>query len=256
MSRPPVFVSTALGCIPAVAHGFFGRMGGISTGIYASLNAGFGTQDDRPSVVRNRILVMQSLELDIDMLRTLYQIHGTTVLDAAHISPDVPAQADAMVTDQPGLTLGILSADCAPILFCDPYAAIIGAAHAGWRGALAGVALATVNAMVAKGAETRYIIAAIGPCIGAASYQVGAEFMAQFCDTDPKYRSFFHKQHGHLHFDLPGFLRQQLTQFGIGMVDWLEHDTCQQAAQFFSYRRATHEGVADYGRQISLIALK
>lgn len=254
MSHPPCHRSPALGALP---HGFFGRRGGVSGGIYDSLNCGFGSRDDRAAVHENRARVASAL--GATTLLSLHQIHSTRVVTVE--TPWQPGQgpeADGMVTRARGIALGTLSADCAPILFADVAAGVIGAAHAGWKGAIGGVAEATVAAMVAMGADPARIAAAIGPCIGAASYEVGPEFEARFIEMDgPAAARFFHlpAPGSRAHFDLPAYVADRLTRAGIGTVDVLGLDTAADEGQFFSYRRTTHRGEPDYGREVAAIML-
>ncbi|MCF4164860.1 peptidoglycan editing factor PgeF [Zavarzinia compransoris] len=254
MSRPPCHLSPALGALP---HGFFGRRGGVSGGIYDSLNCGFGSRDERQAVDENRARVAGAV--GAGTLVSLHQIHSTRV--ATVETPWQPGQgpeADGMVTRARGIALGVLSADCAPILFADAEAGVIGAAHAGWKGAIGGVAEATVAAMIDLGAKPSRIAAAVGPCIGPASYEVGPEFEARFVEQDgPAARRFFHVPDAgtRAHFDLPAYVADRLARAGIGTVDVLGLDTAADEGQFFSYRRATHRGEADYGREVAAIML-
>lgn len=247
---------------PSVHHGFFTRHGGVSQGVYASLNAGYGSQDDPSAVTENRDRVAKFLNTaGSGRLVTGYQVHGRAV--ATVTAPWVPAaapQVDGLVTKQRGLALGVLSADCAPLLFADADAGVIGACHAGWRGALGGVAPATVEAMTALGAKRNRIAAVIGPCIGPASYEVSDEFVATFMDANPDNMDFFEPaaRDGHAMFDLGGYLLRQLERLRLGAVELLGADTLADADRFFSYRRETlaNGGApADYGRLISAIAL-
>jgi polyphenol oxidase len=239
-----------------VRHGFFGRTGGVSSGDYASLNVGLGSGDERGAVAQNRARVLAALAPDCTLV-TLHQVHSATCVVAHAWSEAARAQADALVTDQPGLALGVLTADCAPILLADVQAGVIGAAHAGWKGALSGVVAATVDAMVGLGARVADIHAAIGPCIAQRSYEVDAAFEQRFTMQDADYERFFKpaRRAGHAHFDLEGFVGHQLAQSGVRHVALMGEDTYANPARFFSYRRMCHEGGADYGRQISLIAL-
>ena len=243
--------------LPGIAHGFFTRGGGVSGGVYASLNCGFGSGDDRAAVSANRDRAMARLGLAPGALRTVYQVHGHTVATAdAAPWPAEPPKADAMVADRPGTALGILTADCAPVLLADTTAGVIGAAHAGWRGALDGVVEATVAAMRARGATPARLVAAVGPCIGEASYEVGPEMQASFIAKDPVNAVYFRPGRGdRLQFDLTGFVAAVLARAGVGTIEVVGHDTCAEAERFFSFRRATHRGERDYGRQLSAIAL-
>lgn len=243
-------------CLAGVAHGFLGRRGGVSTGILAGLNVGTGSKDDRNSIAENRRRAIAALMPGAE-LATVYQVHSA---DARYVAKPWPNEerpkADAMVTDQPGLLLGILTADCAPILFADAEAGVVGAAHAGWRGALAGVTDSAIAAMEEIGASRSRITAAIGPCIALPNYEVDEAFHQRFADADPANDRFFiTTASGKLHFDLPAYVRHRLLGAGIVEVETIHLDTYANADRFFSYRRATHLGEADYGRQISLIGL-
>jgi YfiH family protein len=222
-------------------HGFFTRQGGASKGIFASLNCGPGSGDAREDVMENRRRVGEALG---GKLLTLYQIHSANAVLVKE-PWEVGPEADAMATDVPGLGLGILTADCAPVLFADAQAGVIGAVHAGWKGALAGVTEAAIAAMESLGAKRARIAAAIGPCISQANYETGAEFRERF---DAR---FFDGRH----FDLEGYVAQRLAQAGIGNVERLGVCTYAREEEFFSYRRATHRGEKDYGRQVSAIVL-
>ena len=229
-----------------VPHGFFGRQGGVSAGVFASLNVGLGSSDDAAAVAENRARVRNAL--GADHLTGLHQIHSADVITVAAPHGE-RQQGDGMVTNVRGLALGILTADCVPVLFADKNAGVIGACHAGWRGALAGVALNTIAAMRQLGASN--ITAALGPCIQQRSYEVGPEFPAPFLAADPANAGFFDAA---LHFDLPGFLLRQLAAAGVSAVS-LGVDTYENPADYFSYRRKTHLSEPDYGRQISAICL-
>ncbi len=242
--------------LSAVPHGFFTRAGGVSTGLYAQLNCGPGSSDDPHAVQENRRRVATALGAAYG-LATLYQVHGREVVTVTgDYDIGQRPKADGLVTARRGIALGVLSADCAPVLFADAVAGVIGACHAGWRGALAGVTDATVAAMEALGAQRNRIAAAIGPCIGQPSYEVSAPFRAEFLAADIGNDRFFGpgKRDGHWQFDLPGYLMQRLKTAGIS-AESLGLDTCSDPARFFSYRRMTLAGEADYGRQVSAIAL-
>jgi YfiH family protein len=243
---------------PQLEHGFFTRRGGVSTGLYASLNCGPGSDDDPARVAENRRLAAELLGVSDTMLCTAHQVHGQDVVFvtkpwAASARP----KADAMVTRATGIALGVLAADCAPVLFADPLARVIGAAHAGWQGAFKGVIEATVRAMQRLGARPGAIRAAIGPCIAQPSYEVGADFHGRFLARDGGFERFFVPSYrpGHFLFDLPAFVASRLETAGVGQVEWLERDTYAESDYFYSYRRATHRGEPDYGRQLSAIAL-
>lgn len=250
--------SELLSDIDGVRHGFFTREGGYSEGIYASLNCGFGSGDDKARVERNRDKVAGALGVTVDRLITAWQWHGTDVLMVA--APwDIrrPPEADAMVTSRPGIALGVLTADCTPVLFADRDARAVGVAHAGWKGALAGVIEATVAAFGRLGVRPDDLHAAVGPSIGQASYEVGPEFFDRFVAADPDNARFFvaSPRPGHHRFDLPGFVRSRLTRAGIGEIGEVGICTYADEPRFFSYRRTTHRGEPDYGRQISAIVL-
>jgi len=247
-----------------IRHGFFTRHGGVSGGIYASLNCGYGSDDDAADVTANRARAMARLELAGAALATTYQVHGTVVRVVVEAgSPDARAEADAMVSATPGIALGILTADCAPVLFADPHARVIGAAHAGWRGALAGVLDATVAAMERLGAHAHDVVAGIGPCIAQASYEVGPEFRARFVAADAANAAYFARANGpgndrandREQFDLEGYVAQRLGRLGLAAVGRAGSDTCADRDRFFSYRRSRLDGEPDFGRLLSAIAL-
>jgi YfiH family protein len=245
--------------LDGVQHRFFTRRGGVSAGLYSSLNCGYGSDDEAANVRENRRRAAATFDLGESDLLTLHQIHSTEVLavgDGRWTSPGAP-KADALVTDRPGVALGVLAADCAPVLLADPQAGVIGAAHAGWRGALAGVVEATITAMERLGARRENLSAAIGPCIGAASYEVGPEFPAPFLAQDDANAAFFRKapRAGHFLFDLAGYLARRIASAGVSAAA-TGHDTLAASDDFFSYRRNTLEGVSDYGRGLSAIALR
>lgn len=244
--------------IEFVRHAFFTRQGGVSEGIYASLNCGLGSGDSSDAVRENRGRAMAALDLPGAALSTLYQVHGKTVVELdAPLPQDARPQADALVTGTPGVALGVLAADCAPVLFCDPKARVIGAAHAGWKGAIGGVLEATVRAMAKLGATPASIQAGIGPCIAQRSYEVGPEFPAPFLAEDEAHARFFapSRNEGRHMFDLRGFVGERLRRAGCGEIFSLPNDTCAESARFFSYRRACQKGEKDYGRGLSAIAL-
>ena len=253
MSSVEVIRAISLGQLP---HGFLGRRGGISVGECAGLNVGFGSKDDPEAIAGNRRLAVAALYPEAD-LATVHQIHSAEVVVAKRAWPlDERPKADAMVTDTPNLLLGILTADCAPVLFADHREAVVGAAHAGWRGALAGVTDATIDAMVKLGARRDQIHAAVGPCIAQPSYEVDDAFRARFVDADGDNARFFVTgQVGKPHFNLEDYVVHRLIAAGIGEVEALNLDTYGDSERFFSFRRATHRGDADYGRQLSAIAI-
>jgi hypothetical protein len=242
--------------LAGLPHGFLGRRGGVSVGELAGLNVGYGSNDDKEAIDENRRRAIAAI-LPGAALATVHQIHSPRVVVAERAWPiDARPNADAMVSVTPGLLLGILTADCAPILLADTQAGVIGAAHAGWRGALAGVAEATVDAMERLGAERERIVAAVGPCIAQVSYEVDASFRANFIEQDAANDRFFvDGPSGTPRFDLEGFVAHRLIIANIRQVEPLHLDTYADADRFYSYRRATHRGEADYGRQVSLIAL-
>ena len=239
-----------------VHHGFLGRRGGLSTGLYAGLNVGLGSDDDRPTILRNRELARDAV-LPGSTLVTVHQVHSPDVVRVlAPIPDDARPPADALVTDRPGLLLGVLAADCVPILFADAAKGIVGAAHSGWKGALAGVGEATIDAMVALGASRGAIACAIGPCIGRASYEVSESFAEPFVVRNEEDARFFSENRpGHLLFDIGGYVASRLAAAGAGSVSLMDEDTYTQPQRFYSYRRSCHMGEPGYGRQISLIGL-
>jgi YfiH family protein len=246
-----VIRSAALG---GVAHGFLGRRGGVSTGIHAGLNVGIGSDDDRAAVTENSVRAVDAV-LPGTTLVTPFQIHSAEVITVTAPFDERP-RGDALVTDRPGLLLGILTADCAPVLFVDPQAGVIGAAHAGWKGAIGGVTDATIDAMEALGARRERIAAAIGPCIARASYEVDDDFVQRFADDDPANERFFAPgKPGHQQFDLEAYVAARLAAAGLTRIEALGLDTYADEDRFFSFRRATHRGEPGYGRQISLIGL-
>jgi hypothetical protein len=242
--------------LDGVPHAFLGRRGGISEGVCSGLNVGLGSGDDRDSIRENRRLAVASVAPGAKLV-TLHQIHSPdAIYVAAPYADDARPRADAMVADRPSLILGILTADCAPVLLADREAGVIAAAHAGWKGALAGVVEATVARMELLGADRARIAAAVGPCIARRSYEVDENFLRRFAEADPGHERFFVLgREGHHQFDLEGFVLARLAAAGLTRIEALGEDTYSQPDRFFSYRRATHRGEADYGRQISLIAL-
>lgn len=236
-------------------HGFFTRRGGASSGIFAGLNCGIGSSDQSEIVSINRARVAEAMQVSPDHLTTVHQVHSA---DVAHVTGPLPERprADAMVSATPGVALAVLTADCQPVLFADHDAQVIGAAHAGWRGALDGVLEATIAAMEALGADRSAITAVIGPTISQSAYEVGPEFLETFLADDPANSRFFANGEGdRYHFDLPGFGLYRLRRAGIGHAEWTHHCTYADPERFYSYRRSTHAGEADYGRLISVIRL-
>jgi len=253
LSDVEVIHAPALGEVP---HGFLGRSGGVSTGIVAGLNVGTGSNDRPDAIAENRRRAIDAI-MPGARLATVHQVHSNAAHYVSEPWPhDERPKADAMVTDQPGLLLGILTADCAPVLFADPDAGVVGAAHAGWRGALAGITDSAIAAMEGIGARRDRIAAAIGPCIALPSYEVDAAFRDRFLEADPANARFFIADaSGEFHFDLPAYVQGRLIAAGIGEVETVQLDTYSNADRFFSFRRATHLGEPDYGRQFSLIGL-
>jgi polyphenol oxidase len=241
-----------------IRHAFFTRDGGVSEGIFASLNCGLGSGDDKDKVLENRRRAAAALDRATDELVTCYQVHSpqVAIVDRPWRREDRP-RADAMVTRMPGIALGILTADCAPVLFADAEARIIGAAHAGWRGAVSGVLEATVTAMTNLGAAPKRIAATIGPCIAQPSYEVGPEFPAPFLAEDAANAAFFvaAARAGHFLFDLPGYVARRLGRLGLKRIARTGGDTAAEPDRFFSYRRSCLEKEPDYGREISAITL-
>ncbi|MBY6057406.1 peptidoglycan editing factor PgeF [Leisingera daeponensis] len=238
-----------------VRHGFFTRKGGASSGIYRGLNCGLGSTDQREAVQINRNRVAAAMEVPPENLSAVHQVHSADVQVITGPSPERP-RADAMVTNVPGLALSILTADCQPVLFSDPAAGVIGAAHAGWRGTLDGVLEATLEAMESLGARRENTAAVIGPTISQRAYEVGPEFFDDFMMQDESFARFFASGEGDRYlFDLPGLGLHKLRQAGIGAAEWNRYCTYSDAEKFFSYRRATHAKEADYGRLISCIRL-
>jgi YfiH family protein len=242
----------------SVRHGFFGRRGGVSEGLYSELNCGFGSRDDPRSVAENRRLALGQLGTEAPLLANPYQLHGieVAIVEAAWAPGDAP-KADAVVTARSGIPLGVLTADCAPVLLVDREHHIAAAAHAGWRGALNGVIEATIAAMLKLGARRETLIAAIGPCIGEPAYEVGAELEALFVQTDPQSAEFFSP--GALldkrQLDLGRYVEARLARAGVPVIDRAGLCTYSLADRYFSYRRATHRGESDYGRCLSAIML-
>ena len=243
--------------LAGVPHGFLGRVGGVSTGIHAGLNVGLGSDDDRGAIAENRARAVASV-LPGARLVTLHQVHSAeAVAITAPFPDDARPHADALATDRPGLLLGILTADCVPVLLADAEGGVVGAAHAGWKGAIGGVADAAVAAMERLGARRERIAAAIGPCIARASYEVDEGFFRRFAEADPANERFFADgvRPGRHQFDIEAYVAHRLAAAGIGRIEALGRDTYAEEAAFFSYRRATHRGEPGYGRQIALIGL-
>jgi YfiH family protein len=240
--------------LDGVPHSFLGRRGGVSTGIHAGLNVGIGSDDDPDAVTENRRLATGAV-LPGARLLTLYQTHSADVVRALTAFDDRPP-GDALVTDRPGLALGILTADCAPVLFADREAGVVGAAHAGWKGAIGGVTDSAIAAMEKLGARRDRIAAAIGPCIARSSYEVDDGFARRFETDDPANERFFAPgKPGHHQFDLEAYVAHRLAAAGLARIEMLGLDTYADADRFFSFRRATHRGEPGYGRQISIIGI-
>lgn len=248
----------ALSAIDGIRHGFFTRQGGWSTGIYASLNTGLGSDDDRETVKRNRSAICD--QLGVSAVVTPYQVHSpdAVIVDQPwyHDFPDTVPRADAVVTDKAGFAIAVNTADCTPILFVSADGKVVGAAHAGWKGAIGGVLAATVQKMRELGAKD--ITAVIGPTISQASYEVGPEFQARFVDRDAAHERFFvpSVKPAHFMFDLPGFVRARLEALELASIQDLGLCTYTDEQRFFSYRRTTHRAEPDYGRQLSAICIK
>lgn len=244
--------------LDGMSHGFFTREGGHSTGLFDSLNCGMGSGDDKDTVLRNRATVAARLGVAPACLLSAWQIHSPdAVLVSGPWEGDERPRADALVTKTPGVGLGVLTADCGPVLFADPKARVIGAAHAGWKGALSGVTARTLDVMEGQGASRANVTAVIGPMISRSAYEVGPEFPARFIEADPANARHFTAsgRAGHFMFDLPGYLAGRLRAEGVGTVVNLSLCTFGDERRFFSYRRATHRNEKDYGRLISAIAL-
>lgn len=236
-------------------HGFFTRKGGASSGVYAGLNCGTGSGDQAEIVAINRARVAEAMGVDPGALVGLHQVHSAEAVTVTGPT-DARPRADALVTASPGVALSVLTADCQPVLFADPQAQVIGAAHAGWRGARDGVLEATVAAMVQLGADRGRIIAVIGPTISQTAYEVGQEFLESFLDEDARNARFFvNGREGRYQFDLPGYSLARLRAAGIDQSEWTRHCTYRDPDRFYSFRRTTHAGEADYGRLISVIRL-
>lgn len=238
-----------------VRHGFFTRAGGASSGVFAGLNCGTGSSDQTEIVAINRARVAHAMGVESHRLVGVHQVHSA---DAVHVSApfEIQPKADGMVTRTPGLALSVLTADCQPVLFADTQSGVIGAAHAGWKGAQAGILESTINAMIDEGAKRDQIHAVIGPTISQRAYEVGPEFFDDFMDADPENARFFANGAGdRMHFDLPGYGLARLRAAGIASAEWTRHCTYSDEQRFYSYRRSVHEKAPDYGRLIATIAL-
>ena len=239
----------------ATRHGFFSRKGGTSSGIFQGLNCGAGSSDQSEAVKINRGRVADAMQIPHDHLIGVHQIHSADVV-TVHTANTDRSKADALVTATKGIALSVLSADCQPVLFADTQVGVIGAAHAGWKGALDGVLTQTVEAMIALGAKRKNICAAIGPCISQRAYEVGPDFMDNFIEEDPDNANFFSQGNGdRLQFDLPAFGLKSLRETGIATAEWTRHCTYSDPERFYSYRRSVHQKEADYGRLIAAISL-
>lgn len=248
----------ALNDVGFLRHAFFTRTGGVSQGVYASCNVGFGSGDAPAAVQENRARCMQRLELPVDRLVTCNQVHSAdAVIVETPWGPNESPRADGMATAATGVALGVLSADCAPVLFADTRAKVIGAAHAGWKGARGGVLEATLNAMAQLGARPRDVVAAIGPCIAQRSYEVGPDFPEPFLAEDPVNADYFAQaaKPGHWLFDLPGYITKRLGDAGVGLIQRCPNDTYVEADRFYSYRRSCKRGESDYGRGLSVVVM-
>jgi YfiH family protein len=257
MTSPPILTSRLLQGLPGVRHAYFTRQGGVSEGVFDSLNVGLGSGDDPLCVAENRERAARVLGGGGAALATCYQIHSAMAVTVDAAFDDERARADAIVTATPGLICGALAADCAPVLIADAEARIVAAVHAGWRGALAGVVASAIDAMVWLGANPARMRAAIGPCIGPASYEVGLEFLEAFVGDDPGAERFFAAgaRPEKRMFDLPAYVLSRLAAAGVGQAEWIGRDTLAEADWFFSNRRAVHRGESDYGRLLSAISL-
>ena len=245
--------------LPGVRHAFFTRQGGVSEGLYSSLNCGLGSGDRREHVLENRARAMALLELGPERLATPYQTHSAEAVAVTEpFAENARPEADALVTNRPGIALGISTADCVPVLLADPGARVIGAAHAGWRGALDGILQATVAAMEAIGARHEFIVAGIGPAICQRSYEVGPEFPEPFLAQEESNGELFcpARRAGHFFFDLKTYVARRLVKLGLAGVEAMPCDTCSEESRFFSYRRACQRGEPDYGRLLSAVALE
>ncbi|MBO6511014.1 MAG: peptidoglycan editing factor PgeF [Roseibium sp.] len=244
--------------IDGVRHGFFTRNGGVSQGIYASLNIGLGSDDARDLVMENRQRVATDMGVDVNLLMSPYQVHSPDVITLSGPWQDgADRKADALVTDTPGLAIGVSTADCGPVLFADPKAKVVGAAHSGWKGAITGVLENTVKAMEGLGAKSDNIVAVLGPTISQKAYEVGPEFQKRFAKQDKANEIYFlpSEKPGHFMFNLPGFITNRLEELGLAQVADLAVCTYADEERYFSYRRTTHRQEPDYGRQISAIVI-
>lgn len=251
--------SLLLASVPGIRHAFFTRVGGVSAGIYAGLNGGIGSNDAPENVQENRRRMAAALDVPPEKLLTLYQVHSPDVVVATEPwQGSTRPRGDAMVTKTPGIALGVTAADCGPVLMVDPKARVIGAAHAGWKGALGGVLEATVDAMEGQGASRGDIVVGLGPMLRQRNYEVGMEFVARFEEADADNARFFSSasRNGHAMFDLPGYIHARLAAAGVLLVDDIDLCTYADEDSFFSYRRSTHRKEGDYGRHVHAIVLE
>ncbi|HWA63511.1 MAG TPA: peptidoglycan editing factor PgeF [Caulobacteraceae bacterium] len=253
-----ILTSPLLSALPGVRHGFFTRLGGVSEGLYASLNVGRGSGDDPAAVEENRRRAAQRFGAPAEALTTCYQVHSARAFTVERPWGDARPEGDAVVTAAGGVMCGALAADCAPVLLADAAAGVVASAHAGWQGALGGVVEAAIEAMERLGATRAGIVAAVGPCIAQASYEVGLEFLDRFEARDPASSRFFAAGASaeKRQFDLPAYVLDRLARAGVGRAEWIGRDTCAEADLFFSNRRAFRQGERDYGRLLSAIMLE
>ena len=258
MSDLPTIQSPLLSKVEGARHAFFTRKGGVSTGVYDSLNVGRGSRDEAADVAENRRRAAAWFGLMPDALNTCYQVHSARAHFAEAPWGAWRPQADAVVTTLPAIAVGALAADCAPVLMVDPEARIVAAAHAGWQGALTGIVEGAIELMTRHGARTSRIVAAVGPCIGPDSYEVGLEFLERFTTDQPGSERFFRPAENEekRRFDLPAFVLDRLQRAGVAEAEWVGHDTCAEEDLFFSNRRAHKRGEDDYGRLLSAIMLE
>ncbi len=257
MNQPDPVLSDTLDH-PDIYHGFHTRIGGVSTGLYSGLNVGLGSDDDRSNVLENRQRVSRHAGVEPDNLMTVYQIDSPDIVTITEAVPqDKRAEADGLVTALPGFALGVLTADCGPVLFADLENSVVGACHSGWKGATGGVLENTIEAMEKIGANRTSIRAVLGPTISGKNYEVGPEFVDNLHSLDPKNETFLKpsEQPGHAMFDLPGYIVDRLNNAGVTAA-WTGDCTYADEERFFSYRRKTHRNEPDYGRQISVISIK
>lgn len=244
--------------LPGISHAFFTRPGGVSTGLYKGLNTGTGSNDAREAVLENRARAARFLGAAPERLVTPYQVHGADTVVVNEVwAPGNGPKADALVTNRPGIAIGVGTADCGPILFADPAARVVGAAHAGWKGAIGGILESTLTAMEGLGAKRQSTVAVLGPTISAEAYEVGPEFVARLIEADPENAGFFRpsKRENHAYFDLPAYIVQRLRGAGLGHVQDVGECTYSDERRFFSYRRTTHRGEPDYGRLLAAISI-